>query len=40
MFFYYMFDFGVHVIDGGVDLVVKFMDLLDRFFVIDFGGGV
>jgi hypothetical protein len=34
MFFYHMFHFRIHVIYCGVDLIVEFMNLLDRFFIV------
>ncbi len=34
MFFYHMFHLRIHVIYCGVDLIVEFMNLLDRFFIV------
>jgi hypothetical protein len=35
MFFDHMFHFRVHIIYCGVDLTVEFMNLLDRFFIVE-----
>lgn len=38
MLLYHMLDFGVHVVDGCVDLVVEVGDLVEGFLCLD--GGV